>query len=252
MELQQIVERYARAIEYVDANSTHAGVNARTGEVYLPGWHTMNEDPAVREMDLAWEHLHPGERQVHRIGVRYPSKEVSSRTALDHVFTTDGQVIGEDEWGIEIKRLQFVGNNGKRNDFGIGKVLSPYLKDRSMLHDALRLREYGFTRRVAVVGYAFDYTTPNLAEAETRHTDLEGRIILKNIRKMIESEGPVTIRPLMEFADAIFGLRGYLQGPRAQATFEAWRHPAGGRGVIFGWEIRRPNRDPDYDPRHPW
>jgi hypothetical protein len=252
VELQQIVERYAEAIEHVDANSTHQGANRRTGELYLQGWHTIDEEPAVDALDAAWEALHPGERQVHLMKIRYPDRRVSSRTALDHVFTTDGLGMEQDEWGIEIKRLQFVGNNGKRNDFGIGKVLSPYLKDRSMLHDALRLREYGFTRRIAVVGYAFDYTLPNLAEAARIHTDALGREVLHNIAKMIESEGPVTIRPLMEFADAIFGLRGYLSGPRAQATFEAWRHPAGGRGVVFGWEIRRPQLEPDYDPRHPW
>jgi hypothetical protein len=131
----------------------------------------MDEEPAVDAIDAAWEHLHPGERQVHRMKIRYPDKRVSSRTALDHVFTTDGVGLAEDEWGIEIKRLQFVGNNGKRNDFGIRKVLSPYLKDRSMLHDALRLREYGFTRRIAVVGYAFDYTKHNLEEAAKVHTN---------------------------------------------------------------------------------
>ena len=64
--------------------------------------------------------------------------------------------------------------------------------------------------------------------------------------------GSMTIRPLLEFAESILGLRGYLRGSRAQAEFTAWRHPAGGRGLVFGWEIRRPELEPDYDPRHPW
>ncbi|WP_454299696.1 hypothetical protein [Salana multivorans] len=63
----------------------------------------------------------------------------------------------------------------------------------------------------------------------------------------------LAVAPLIEFADAIMGLRGLTKGPRAEARFEAWSHPAGGTGVVFGWEIRpSPERDPEYDPRHPW
>ena len=34
-----------------------------------------------------------------------------------------------------------------------------------MLHDAVRLREYGFTRRIAVVAYSFDYDQATLQRA---------------------------------------------------------------------------------------
>lgn len=251
VELQQIVERYAEAIRLVDgANQATPGVNARTGAVYRNGFKSLSEQAAVEAIDDAWEVLHPNERQTHATSVRYPG--LRSTAKCDHVLTTDGQT-GEDEWGMEVKRLQFVGDNGKRNDYAVGKVLSPYLKDRGLIHDALRLREHGFTRRVGVIAYSFDYDGPAVDEAERRHTSSASRAITREVRRVLHANGGhLRTRPLIEFADAIMGLRGLTTGPRAQIAFEAWRHPAGGRGTIFGWEVRRPQLEPDYDPRHPW
>ncbi len=251
MELQQIVERYAEALAHVDATTTVIGANPRTKQAYQPGIEPMTESVVVPLLDGAWEELHPGERHLRRTEVKYPAKEVSLRTKLDHIFTTDG-LLGEPEWGIEVKRLQFVGDNGKNGDHEVAKVLSPYLKDRGMLHDALRLRKYGFTRRIAIVGYGFDYDETTLARAATIHTTPQAAKTVKNIASIVKSSGPLRNRPLIEFADAILGLRGFLAGTRAQADFEAWRHPSGGKGVVFGWEIRRPELEPDYDARHPW
>lgn len=125
MELQQIVDRYAEAIRHVDGTNPAApGTNARTGAVYRNGFKALGEHAAVEAIDDAWETLHPGERQVHSTGVRYPTLPATAK--CDHVFTTDHQ-LDEHEWGIEVKRLQFVGDNGKRNDYAVGKVLSPYL-----------------------------------------------------------------------------------------------------------------------------
>ena len=250
MELQMILERYAEAIEHVDEHDNSVVANARTGVVYQRGFKSMNEEPALRAIDAAWEALYPGEREVHRVGVQYPG--LPSTAKCDHVINTDGTAYGtEDEWGIEVKRLQFVGDNGGRNDYATTKVLSPYLKDRGLLHDAIRLREYGFTRRVAVAAYCFDYDSESIAIAEQRHRTPVGREIIEEIKKVLR-DGPLRTRLLIEFADAILGLRGMTTGPRAQVEFDAWRHPAGGRGVLFGWEIRRPQLEPDYDPRHPW
>lgn len=250
MELQEIAERYAEAIEYVDETMSESGVNPRTGTAYQLGFKSLNEEPAVNAIDAAWEILHPGERTTHRVRVNYP--ELPAAAKIDHVFTTDG--VDQAEWGIEVKRLQFVGDNGKRNDYHTAKVLSPYLKDRGLLHDALRLRDFGFTRRVAVLAYSFDYDEFTWLEALERHRgNIAAQPILQEISKVLKvNGGHLRTRPLIEFADAIMGLRGLTTGPRAEAYFEAWRHPAGGRGVVFGWEVRRPHLEPDYDPRHPW
>ncbi len=251
MDLQQIVERYARAIEYVDAHTDIARANPRTGEIYRTSFKALPETEAVAGIDAAWDLLHPGELvspKDQRTGVKYPGV---ARAKCDHVFTTVGTAGPGEEWGVEVKKIEFIGNNGNNNDFGVGKMLSPYLKDRGLLHDAARLREHGFTRRVAVIGYTFDYDAATCDEAERLHPKASGTIA--NMRSVVRKNGG-SLRPrqLIEFTDAILGLRGYLRGPRAQAEFLAFRSPTGGHGVVFGWEIRRPQLEPEYDTRHPW
>ena len=189
--------------------------------VYLPGFKALNEEPAI--------------------------------AAIDVITTDDVQVGVEDEWGIEVKRLQFVGDNGKSNGYTTTKVLSPYLNDRGMLHDALRLREYGFTRRIAIVGYCFEYDEASWLEASLQHPDSGSTEVLTEVSKAMERNGgQLSVRPLIDFADSILRMRGLTTGPSAEAPFKAPRHPAGGRGLVFGWEIRRPTLEPHYDPRHPW
>lgn len=251
VELQVIVDRYAEALAHVDATTTVVGVNRRTKQAYQPGIQPMTEAVVVPLLEEAWDSLHPDERQFADTEVNYPTKEVPSTTKLDHIFTTDG-LSDEPEWGIEVKRLQFVGDNGKNGDHEVAKMLSPYLKDRGVLHDALRLREYGFTRRIAVVGYGFDYDHESLTKAATLHTAGLAALTVRNIASVVRTNGPLHNRPLIEFADAILRLRGWTIGPRAETQFEAWRHPSGGNGIVFGWEVRRPQLEKNYDPRHPW
>jgi len=252
VELQQIVERYAECMEHVDETTAASGVNRRTGQTYQPGIQPLTESVVVPLLEGAWEDLYPSERNFSETEVNYPTDEVPSTTKLDHVFTTDGLLEEQPEWGIEVKRLQFVGDNGVNGDYETAKMLSPYLKDRGVLHDALRLREYGFTRRIAVVGYGFNYDWGSLDYADTLHKSPQAQATLINIARIVRRNGPLHFRPLIEFADSILRLRGWTIGPRAETQFEAWRHPSGGTGVVFGWEIRRPHLEDDYDPRHPW
>lgn len=252
MELQQVVERYAESLARVDATTSIIASRRNAGKVfYQPGIQPMLEEVAVPLIDNAWEYLHPGERQFHQTEVIYPTAHVPSSTRLDHMFSSDG-IVHDPEWGIEVKRFQFVGDNGKNGDYEVAKMLSPYLKDRGVLHDALRLREYGFTRRIAVLGYGFNYDAQSLVQAAQRHAAPVAAQTVRNIERLVKHNGPLHLRPLIEFADAILRLRGWTKGPRAEATFEAWRHPSGGSGIVFAWEIRRPHLELDYDLRHPW
>lgn len=259
MELQHIVNRYAESLAHVDATTTVVATWRNAGtRPYQPGIQPMVEEVVVPLLDQAWEALHPGERAIHLTEVRYPTTEVPSSAKVDHIMASpefmaaNGGVVGENEWGIEVKRLQFVGDNGKNGDHEVAKVLSPYLKDRGMLHDALRLRQYGFTRRIAVIGYGFDYDKASLTHAATLHTSALAVETITNIKALVRGNGPLYNRPLIEFADSILRLRGWTIGPRAEAPFEAWRHPSGGKGIVFGWEVRREWLEPDHDKRHPW
>lgn len=250
MDLQHIVNRYAEAIEVVDDSISGSGSNARTGLPYQLGFKSLDEADAVARIDDAWVALHPEELASHGTSVRYPTLRGGK---ADHVVSSVEFGGEEEEWGIEVKRLQFVGDNGKANDFAVTKVLSPYLKDRGLLHDALRIREHGFTQRVAVIAYCFNYSPETVNEGRRIHESAEGRATLDAIERVLaRNGGTLRAAPLIEFLDAIMGLRGLSKGPRAEARFAAWRHPAGGDGLVFGWEVRRPQLEPDYDPRHPW
>lgn len=249
VELQTIVSRYAEAITDSDARVISRSANHRTGEVYRDGFLALSEPDALRLMDDRWASLHPGELKIAGLNHRYPAV---ARTGCDHVFSADDD-LSTLEWGVEVKRIQLVGNNGKGNDYNVTKMLSPYLKDRGLLHDAARLRQHGFTRRVAVVGYVFDYDRTWPEAARARHTDEAARAVVDEVEIVMgRNGGALRPRPLIDFADPILRLRGFAKGPRAEAPFQAWAHPAGGEGVVFGWEIRRPELEPDYDPRHPW
>jgi hypothetical protein len=252
VELSDVVARYAAAMEHIDRTVEVRGTNQRTGERYLPGVRSLNEAQVVAEVDAWWGQEHPEDFAVAaepRLGIRYPTL-LGHITRCDHVFTTDAPT-AEPEWAIEWKNATLVGNNGKNNDFTTTKVLSPYLKDRSLLHDVLRLSRYPLARRHGVVGYGFHYGAETCEEAERRHP--QHRETIQNIRDACEKNGgSLTLRPLLNFADSILRVRGFVVKSMAEASFEAWRHPAGGRGIIFGWEVRLPEREEGFDPRHPW
>jgi len=237
MELNEIIARYAEGLSAIDTDITLERANQRTGEIYLPGLKTMRERDAVSGLDTWWGNTYPSDfvaPDAHAIEVVYPG---GGRNACDHVFTTVGNP-SDPEWAIELKYLQLVGDNGKRNDYAVAKALSPFLKDRSLYHDILRLRATPIARRLAVVGFSFTYNDETCAKALQLHPDHTDRIdeIIDVCRT---NEGSLSPRPLVEFADGIFGIKELVTGNYIKAEFEAWRHPCGGRGVVFGWEVKR-------------
>ncbi len=246
MELQQIVDRYAEGLPHVDATTTTQGRNNRTRVLYPLSLHALNETQAVEELSAWWARAHPQDfapaPDFQRIDFPYPHL---AGARCDHVFTSDGRD-GDPEWAIEVKRPQLIGDNGKRNDYAVGKMISPFLKDRSLLHDVVRLRASPVARRQAVIGYAFRYDLETCAEALRRHPDA-GEAIGNIVRVCNGNGGEVSPEPLINMCDGMLRLRNLTTHPPARQGFEAWRHPCGGIGVVFGWEISPPGT-----PQHPW
>jgi len=251
MDLSDVIRRYAEALAAIDREADPDRANQRTGEFYKPGIKSMREPQVVTAVDSWWAANYPEDFQdvtVPRLGVKYPTMETPTR--CDHVFTTTSAP-EPPEWAIEWKNVVLVGDNGKRNDYTTGKILSPYLKDRSLLHDVARLRTYPLAERHAVVGYGFNYSLETCVEARSRFPDYPETI--DNVETVCRNNGgELSMRPLLDFAESILYVRGLVPGPRAQQAFSAWAHPAAGHGLVFGWEIRRPERESDFDPRHPW
>lgn len=233
VDIQGIVDRYAEGLAAVDALNLPPRANQRTGEIYLPGLKSMREVDVVAQLDAWWGQVHPDDFIDHDIQVRYPN---DPRAKCDQIITTEG-VRSPPEWAIEVKCITLVGDNGKRNDFAVAKGLSPFLKDRSLYHDIERLRNAPIARHLAVVGYSFSYDLASCDEALARHPDEPARI--RQIQDVCTTNGgSLTVRPIVEFADGIFRVKNLVRGQYSRTTFEAWRHPCGGRGVVFGWEVR--------------
>ena len=235
MELGDIVKRYAEGIAAVDSLDLPARVNQRTGLTYLPGVKSMSEVDLVLQIDGWWGQHRPHDFDplgAHFVQVPYPGQ---SRNKCDQVITTDGKSEAP-EWAIEVKYLQLVGDNGKRNDFAVAKALSPYLKDRSLYHDVLRLRESSLARRKAVLAVCFTYSEQTCDLARRFHPEHGDRI--NEIEVTCRANGSrLSARPLADFADGILRVRQLVRGSFSAETFEAWTHPCGGTGVVFGWEV---------------
>lgn len=248
MDLQDVVNAYAAGIEFADTGATTS-----SGKAYLPGLATLDEDKTLDAIVENWRVTFPGHfTSPNHHSVRSVKYAIPGRTTkCDHVFTTDGSSATA-EWAVEFKRIIFFGDNGKRNDFGTAKVVSPFLKDRGVLHDASRLHEHPPARRLAVLLYAFEYDLQWAAEARRRHPGDSLRIdeVEQVLVKANDGE-PLGPRPLAKIADYLLRGRDWLVGDSCEQTFEAWRHPCGGPGRVIGWEIVNPSAAPK-SAVHPW
>jgi len=239
MELEQIASRFVEGLPAVDASTQFVSANRRNGEIYLPGVKTLSERKFVEEFTGWWKLAYPADfNPGGALATEVPYPDIS-RAKCDLVLSTDGSALSNPEWSIEVKHVALVGNNGKNNDYGVAKILSPYLKDRSLIHDIYRIKNHGFSKRKAVIGYCFNYTPSSCNEAEKRHPD--STEFINNLKEVCRLNDPVdglyTVKPLVEFADEIFQSKGLVR-PVQILDFEgAWRHPCGGLGSIFAWEI---------------
>ncbi len=146
-------------------------------------------------------------------------------------------------WAIEIKRLQFVGNNGKNNDYNVQKVLSPYLKDRSVIHDIERMRSDALATRQAVIAYVFEYSLDSCRDAANFHPDATD--VIDEIRSVCLRNDPIrgiiSASPIAEMANLHFNSRGIISDHCIIRRQNLWSHPAGGTLAIFGWEVSAVN-----------
>lgn len=202
----------------------------------------MYEDAVAVEVAEWWREAYPTDFQPEiavELQMSYPTLEGGS---CDLVFSSDGKWLPEPEWAIEIKRIQLVGNNGKNNDYGLAKVLSPFLKDRSLTHDLRRQRTHAFARRHACVGYVFNYDFVSLEEARSLHPDKE--VVIENLKQVLygndKTTGVLRGEDLVNAADAMFRKDDLVVGDLVVEPFHGlWRHPCGGNGVVFAWEVRK-------------
>jgi hypothetical protein len=252
MELSTVIERIAEGLVFVDLNTRIARTSQRTKQPYLPGVKTMLEWQFVDELMDWWTRTYPsdfnpGESRVWEAQRHYSSQKTSSgvlisKDACDLILVTGSSTFTKPEWAIEIKHIALAGDNGKTNDYPIPKLLSPYKKDRSLMHDIDKLFGSSIAHKKAVVGYCFNYDMNTLLEAENRfpaEAKRGGRI--SNLKAVCRSVDPVRLEysssEIVEFTDRIFMAEKRTSPVVRRGFAGAWRHPIGGNGEVFGWQI---------------
>ena len=199
----------------------------------------MREVSTVKEVLDWWKQKYPKDfNDLGNVKNSFPYPN-TKKAACDIVFSSDGQTLKNPEWAIEVKHISFLGDNGKNNDFNVQKMLSPYLKDRSLIHDIHRLKNDPIGRKQAVIGYCFNYDFLICDEALNMHPTHSGRIkeMRKVCKKNNEKTGELNVKEIIDFANQIFSTHNLARN-FTQASFNgAWRHPCGGNGTIFAWEV---------------
>lgn len=238
MSTQALVSAIAHALPIADELTQTVTVGVRSKIRYLPGIPTMHETTAVPEILAIVERdaLLP----LISTSFEVPFEERplgAKRPPLCDAVVTVKTGWGRETWAIQFKRIQFLGDNGKNNDYGFQKLLSPYLKDRSLLHDCESLRRSGLGDRQFVVGYSFRHSLSLLNRALQHHPTHADRIgnAVDVCRREISGElnPEIGVSMVSEFLQ-----RSGLVLDHARSTFEgAWRHPCGGDGLVFGWEL---------------
>lgn len=240
MNLDRIVARLAEGLFYVDAHDDVIRFNQRTKAPYLPGLPSMGEVEAVEAVASWWRGAYPDDfNPPNAIASRYGFNPENLREACDLVFSSEATANSKWEWAIEVKRFQFVGDNGGKNDHHVEKMLSPYLKDRSLIHDIHRLNHWQISQRQAVIGYMFAYDFQSCDEANQHHPTESVRI--NNIRTACRSNDPAYGRlhplPLIEVANNYFHDERLVYDVVVKEQSGLWHHPCGGTVVVFGWEL---------------
>jgi hypothetical protein len=237
VDLQAIVNRIAEGLTVIDSQDEGGRQNRRTGEPYLKGLKTMSEHEVTTELVKWWQAAHPEDfgGQLEAVSeVPYPKSPRDRCDIFIREIATEKPV-----WAIEVKHIALVGDNGKNNDYGVTKMLSPYLKDRSLRHDMIRLRDSGFGCDSASVVYSFSYSPQSAIEAMSRYPMHADRIReLERVRASAQDEqGEYSIRPMVRLATHMLTTEG-LAGETAESQFSgAWAHPCGGQGIVAAWKV---------------
>jgi len=239
MELQTIVDRIAEGLEYLDANDSGGRVAQRDKQPFLPGVKTMYEREVTTKLAAWWNGKYPsdfGSGGEVRAEVPYPTRRSINCDLVAFGFG------GVPVWAIEVKHIALVGDNGKKNDYGVTKMLFTYLKDRSLRHDLVKMRSSdGFKCDGATIVYSFGYSPKTMAEAIYRFpSEVASRIKeLDLVRKSVQDvRGTYSITPMIEIANMVLTSEHLVEN-HAQQSFVAWKHPCGGEGLVAGWSAKR-------------
>ena len=234
--LKEIVSVFKAGLSHIDRSPPPP-----TQMGFIPSVSTLSED-TIRDHLLDYFAISELEKCSHmehekNSEVKYPNQPKNGRGRCD-------LCLGEPpdfEWAIEIKYIRYVGDNGKKNDFGPSKVVSPYLIHNSAIKDALRLTKYPLAKRSAVIMFGFDYDMDVVKRGRklldqyglcsSRCDELE-KVLRANDQDTLTYYTEPTFRMFENVAQDFVSL-----SRRENDSFEGFRHPVAQKGSIAAWEI---------------
>lgn len=163
MELEEILSRFIKGIKPIDDVIEH-GRRATTRSnwgTYLPGVGSGYESDFRDELVDWWNDEYSD--SFLRPEQKYPEKSRAGSTVRCDIclFETNQSNLRNSEvydWAIELKFVRNIGDNGGVNNFSLGKVVSPFLAERSSAHDCRdKLADSAISRRKAVIIYGFEF-----------------------------------------------------------------------------------------------
>ena len=245
MELDFLLAEVANSLRRIDSEDTSLRFNQRTGATYHPGLPSMNERDVTKSLARLLSSTEQQSLFQKNVLSEYPYPNIK-RAKCDLVipFEHSRQDKVHFEWAIEVKAPVLIGDNGKNNDYNVQKMLSPYLKDRSLVHDIDRLLSDPFADRLAVIGYMFSYSDKSCDLALQRHPNELSRI--DSIREVVwrndPTNGTLSALDLIIAADRLLQYEGVVSDLKIVEFNDLWAHPCGGEGYVFGWELIQRSR----------
>ena len=239
MQLQDLLRRVARGLEYIDAHTlVRRHKRDDPTHLYHPGLPALWEDDIRAELIAWWQGNHPPDFQPgSHISVRYPYPNIP-KAQCDMVFNSSTFVGSGPEWAVELKVIRFVGDNGGKNSYPAGKFLSPYKMETSLTTDLVRLHNSTIAPEKAVVGYAFQHSFRTCADARVHHPAETQRIDKMEAvcRSNDPANGVIDVRDLLKIVDFSVTQHGVVTHVQTE-PFVAWASPTGGEGLVFGWKV---------------
>jgi hypothetical protein len=241
-----------QALEYIDlhTNTINTVTYRNIGPVNCePSVHSLKEGQLVEEIRSYLSNYHinfPASNVVFSnivINNRYPSNGGRNVKKVDLEFTTNNE-----KWIVEFKKFNMIGNNGKQNDNGIQKALSPFPIHRSFLGDYVYLNDLKQSLnnpnyKYAVIAIGFNYPqipppnqgnyphSPNLPYTVDRRIENVNNVCDRN-------SGDYNVTTIYDQFELFINRINIGQYNIIKHDFDAKsKHPCSGEGKLFGVEI---------------
>ena len=245
MELKDIVSAMAKGLVEVDQTTTiQNGANPETSDYgdYLQGVGCLGEHQFRDELADWWNERFPKSKFLREI--KYPENgRWKCDIGLTSIMEESGLRMDENlDWAIELKYIRFIGDNGKVNNFGLGKVVSPYKAEHSSVGDAIRLAQTKMGKRKAVVMYGFEFDNLSVSNCrqilEKMGLSDERAVQMEKAIRAGTHNGEWDLELIAPIYKAACKSMGIKIGDLIMAEFsDLSRHPNYRIGKFLAWEV---------------